>query len=133
MEGSMPLFGSSSVLCSCGSKSTPWSGTGMAGVSVSMAGECCMLAASRVVGSGGDGKVSNLVFSCMARQLTLGSHSSMQGPMSPSTLMVFPVVPSSSTSSRQSSSASIKASGPIPSRCVDAFKLISSSIESSSK
>jgi len=102
------------------------SGSEVSGVPALTAGEHCVLAASWVVGGGGDGDVRGPMSSCMARGLTPGCCSSMQGPMSRSTLAFFPAIPSSSTSSKWCSSSSIEGSGPAPSRCARAFVLASS-------
>lgn len=59
-----------------GSKSASSSGPGIAGAPALMAGECCILAASKVVGGGDGNKVSDLAFSCVARWPTPGSCSS---------------------------------------------------------
>ena len=84
--------------CGSSSKSVLSSGSGMADVPVLMAGKHYILAASRVVGGLGDNdnddKVSDPVSSCMARWLTPESCSSTRGPMSPSALAAFLVVPS---------------------------------------
>jgi len=61
----------------CGSsKSAPSSSPGIAGAPALMASECCILAASKVVGGGDNNKVSDLAFSCVARWPTPGSCSS---------------------------------------------------------
>jgi len=63
----MPSSGGG-VLCGCGSKFALWFGSGIASVPALTAGERCVLAASEVVGGGGGGdKVSDRVFSCVAR------------------------------------------------------------------
>ena len=98
------------VSCGCGSKSAPWSCTGVADILVLTAGERCILAASGVMGGGGD-KMRNLSSSSMARWLTPGSCSSTRGSLSPSMLASSPAIPPSSSIT----------SGPVPSRCTGAF------------
>ena len=85
------------VSCGCGSKSVPQSGSGIASVPVLTAGEHCILAASGVVGGGNDDKVSDLAFSYVARWLTVGSCSPMQGSPSSLTLVFSWAIPSSSS------------------------------------